>query len=297
MVTDRMTKIRFAKMHGIGNDFVVVDDRCERFRSSYAELAKRICDRHEGVGGNGLIVVQEGAEKKFLMRLFNPDGSEAEACGNGLRCLAKYLYDSGDEAATSARIETVVGVFEVTLLKNEAEEAQVMVDMGTYKTREPRYFRCEGTSQSNHRICVGGNELAFHFVYLSSPHAVFFGDFDMRSLLELGGDICQHRYFPRGTNVHFANVVSQKRIRILTWERGDGVTLGCGTGSCAAAIAGHLSGKTAESVDVHNRGGDLFIEIVPDENRVFMTGPATNVCEGVFLWAHLKRAIGGGTTV
>ncbi|MHB8635815.1 MAG: diaminopimelate epimerase [Fimbriimonadaceae bacterium] len=268
--------IPFVKMHGIGNDFVMLDlvDRAPPHNPAY--LAQRMSDRRTGVGGDGLILVERGTSARFRMRMFNPDGSEAEMCGNGIRCFARLLRNRGYLAANETDIDTGAGRLVVQL----TEDGQVRVDMG-----QARMLRGEipMTGPEHERFVdepVGLDNLRGTAVSMGNPHLVIFTeDVAAVPLERLGPALEINPLFPRRTNVHFAQVVSRTQLIQRTWERGAGITLACGTGACAVAVAGVLTDRSARSTSIALPGGRLGIEYVED-GRVFMTGPAVTVYEG-----------------
>ncbi len=270
-------------MHGIDNDFVLIDDRVQKLEGQYSNLSKHICNRYKGIGANGLIILQDSLSNDYLMRVFNPDGSEAETCGNGLRCLVKYLTDNNLMRASNIKLETIVGKVEAELLENSEISSKVKVNMGAPATQESKYFNQAYDPSLDYRIRIDGKEHVFSFMSIASPHAVFFNqELGIDKLRQIGGEISRHPYFPNKTNVHFVNINSPQDIDIISWERGVGITLGCGTGSCASVVAGYLTDRTKNRVIVHNPGGDLFIEFLKGKNEVYMTGPAVTICKGSF---------------
>lgn len=271
------------KLHGAGNDFVVVDGSEEKIpEERLPELAKYICDRHFGVGADGLILVLPSKVANFRMRIFNPDGSEAEMCGNGVRVFAKYVYDRKMHDDVVMTVETLAGIKTLKLNTVSGKVQTVRVDMG-----EPKLLRFEipMRGKSNTKVIaeplrVGGKKIEVTCVSMGNPHCVTFVDgLDHYPVEKMGPLIENHPNFPARTNVEFVEVLSPQEIKVRTWERGAGETLACGTGSCAAVVAGHLNEKTSRKVTVHLRGGDLFIEWAGN-NRLFMTGPAEEVFEG-----------------
>ena len=275
--------MRFTKMHGIGNDFIVVDGITEPIPDvDLAELSRRINDRRFGVGGDGLILVLPSRSAEFRMRMFNPDGSEAEMCGNGTRCVARFVYDRKLTTQTTIRLETLAGTRTLRLATRRGKVESVRVDMGQPRLRRSDIpMRGEDTEAVlDEPIKVDGRKLTFTAVSMGNPHAVIF---DLKptpaDVAALGPAIESHRFFPQKTNVQFCDVTSTSEVVLRTWERGAGVTLACGTGACAAVVAGVITGRLTRRVTVHLLGGDLLIEWTGD-NRVMMTGPAETVFEG-----------------
>ncbi|OOC60652.1 diaminopimelate epimerase [Paenibacillus ihbetae] len=272
----------FTKMHGLGNDFVVVYGEQE-LPSNASELAVKLCDRFFGIGADGLVYILPSAKADFTMRIMNSDGSEAEQCGNAIRCVAKYVYDHGLIDRTEMTIETLgAGVQKLRLTVEEGRVASVRVDMG-----EPILdgLRVPTTVDQhpvvNHPIEVDGREFRFTAVSMGNPHCVIYVDdavsFDLGTW---GPKLEVHPLFPRKTNVEFATVNSQNQIDMRVWERGAGPTLACGTGACATLVASVLNGSADRSATISLKGGDLFIEWDEHDNHVYMTGPAEVVYTG-----------------
>lgn len=272
----------FTKMHGLGNDFVVVYGEQE-LPSNASELAVKLCDRFFGIGADGLVYILPSAKADFTMRIMNSDGSEAEQCGNAIRCVAKYVYDHGLIDRTEMTIETLgAGVQKLRLTVEEGRVASVRVDMG-----EPILdgLRVPTTVDQhpvvNHPIEVDGREFRLTAVSMGNPHCVIYVDdavsFDLGTW---GPKLEVHPLFPRKTNVEFATVNSRNQIDMRVWERGAGPTLACGTGACATLVASVLNGSADRSATISLKGGDLFIEWDEHDNHVYMTGPAEVVYTG-----------------
>ncbi|GAB1533965.1 MULTISPECIES: diaminopimelate epimerase [Brevibacillus] len=280
--------MKFTKLHGLGNDYVYVNCFEEDLsRVDLPELARRVSDRNFGIGGDGLILIMPSERADFRMRVFNNDGSEAKNCGNGLRCVSKYVYDHGLTEQTTFTVETLGGtVTPVVSLGADGKVDQVTIDMG-----EPRFERAAipmtGIPEEQVReegIEVGGTAFTMTAVSMGNPHAILFVDeVKEEDVRHYGPMIEYHEWFPERTNVEFIQILNHEEILFRVWERGSGVTLACGTGACAAAVAAHLSGKTGRKVTVHLAGGDLFIEWKEADNRVYMTGPATEVFSGEYV--------------
>ncbi len=270
-------------MHGIGNDFVVVDCLESPLpEERLPEISKKVNDRKFGIGGDGLILILPSRAADFRMRMFNPDGSESEMCGNGIRCFGKYLFDHKLWPETTVKVDTLAGVKTIKLLTRGGVAEAARVDMG-----QPRLLRSEipMRGDDNGRVIseplkVDGQKLNVTAVSMGNPHAVFFVDnLDSAAVERLGPQIEHHRAFPQRTNVHFVKVCGNSEIVVRTWERGAGLTLACGTGACAAVVASVLNNKTGKRVHVHLPGGDLLVEWTGD-NRLMMTGPAEEVFWG-----------------
>lgn len=276
--------MQFSKMHGAGNDFVVVNGFKETVKD--VEAASRlVCDRHFGVGADGLILILPSATADFRMRIINSDGSEPEMCGNGIRCAARYVYENGLTDKTKITFETLAGPIKPELVLADGKITGVKVDMG-----KPRLSRGEipltgpaGEPAMNVPVVVDGKTYTGIGVSMGNPHFVVFVDDVMAvDLPAVGPKLETNPLFPRKTNVEFAQVVNRREIRMRVWERGAGITLACGTGTCATVVAAALSGRTDRTALVHLDGGDLTIEWAEDD-RVFMTGPAVEVFRGEFL--------------
>lgn len=279
--------MKFTKLHGLGNDYVYVNCFEEELTGvDLPELARRVSDRHFGIGGDGLILILPSERADFRMRVFNNDGSEAKNCGNGLRCVSKYVYDRGLTNQITFTVETLGGIVTpVVSLGEDGKVEQVTIDMG-----EPGFERASipmtGIPEEQAReeiIEVNGKAFTMTAVSMGNPHAILFMD-EVRDedVNTYGPQIEFHEWFPERTNVEFIQVLGRQEILFRVWERGSGVTLACGTGACAAVVAAVLSGKTDREVTVHLAGGDLFIEWRESDNRVYMTGPATEVFSGVY---------------
>lgn len=279
--------MKFTKMHGLGNDYVYVNCFEEDVsRVDLPELARRVSDRHFGIGGDGLILILPSERADFRMRVFNNDGSEAKNCGNGLRCVSKYVFDHGLTQETRFTVETLGGIMApVVSVGPNGKVDQVSIDMG-----EPRFERSAipMTGIPEERaveevIDVVDASFTMTAVSMGNPHAVLFVDEIRDEDVRLYGPQVEfHEWFPERTNVEFIQVLNRQEIEFRVWERGTGVTLACGTGACAAAVAACLRGKTDREVTVHLAGGDLFIEWRESDNRVIMTGPAEEVFSGVY---------------
>ncbi len=268
--------MRFTKMHGIGNDFVMVDViRDGALTGDIADLARRVNDRRFGVGGDGLILVERGKTAPFQMRMFNPDGSESEMCGNGIRCFARLLKDHGHLEADSVDVETGAG----TLTLNLVGGNRVRVDMGLARLTRGEIGMTGPADEpfTEQPVADGFRGTA---VSMGNPHLIVFVDDASKVDLAKVGPILEHQpEFPKRVNVSFIQVVDRKHLIQRTWERGAGTTLACGTGACASAVAAIVTGRADRSVEMQLPGGKLEIEYLED-GRVFMTGPAETVFEG-----------------
>ncbi|AGA70169.1 diaminopimelate epimerase [Desulfitobacterium dichloroeliminans LMG P-21439] len=279
--------MEFIKMHGLGNDFVFLD----QFESvtdlgdrSYPELALKLCHRQFGVGGDGLIVVLPSEQADAKMRIFNSDGSEPEMCGNGIRCFARYIYDQGYVKKNPLQVETLAGILTLQLALEGDRVTGVTVDMGE-PILKPEFIpvRAQREPVVAETIQVEGQEFKFTAVSMGNPHCVIFMEnYESLDFERWGPAIEKHALFPRKTNVEFIVVNNRNELTMKVWERGAGPTLACGTGACASAVGAVLNGKTERKVTVHLPGGDLLIDWGSD-NRVYMTGPATYVFRGIVL--------------
>jgi len=269
--------IRFLKTQGLGNDFVLLDGIEEDLsRLPFPKLSIDMCDRRFGIGADGLLLAEKVGNGTFRMRMWNPDGSEAEMCGNGIRCFAKVLADKGHTKESHIKVETGAGLLEPALLS----DGQVRVDMGPAGTKRSS-VGMEGEGDFiDQPVSIPGADLRGTAVSMGNPHVVVFVDDVQKVPLEEWGPAIEcHDLFPKRINVHFAQAASRNHLIQRTWERGAGATLACGTGACAVAVAGRLTGRSEEDVTVSLPGGDLRIECREGEN-VFMTGPAVTVFEG-----------------
>jgi diaminopimelate epimerase len=283
--------MQFTKMHGIGNDFVMVNCLGQDGRSQLElarQLATILCDRKFGVGGDGVIAVLAGESAPFAMKMYNPDGSEAEMCGNGIRCFAKYLWDRDlTNGEISVPVETGAGLLQLHIQAGADGKADsVRVDMGVPVLEPalvPTTLGHGATSAVNVPLEIDGQTVYVTTVSMGNPHAVIFVDRVKDYPIEVvGPKVESHPSFPRRTNTEFIEVLSEREINFRVWERGAGETLACGTGACAAVVACVLNGKTGRSVLVHLPGGNLEIEWSEVDNHVYMTGPAAEVFEGEF---------------
>ncbi len=279
--------MKFTKMHGIGNDYVYVDAFAERVADPQA-VARKVADRHTGIGGDGLILIGPSDRADVRMRMFNADGSESEMCGNGVRCVAKYAYDHGLTQRNPMTVETGRGVLSLALKTVEGKVREVTVNMGEPILSLPEVpvdpsKLMKGAREHEYRFSIAqGNELVdATFVSMGNPHAVMYTpDVKALDLPRVGPVVEHHKAFPRRINAHWVQVHSPGEVTMRTWERGSGITLACGTGACAVCVAGVLTGRTARDLLAHLPGGDLTLEWREGDNCVYMTGPATEVFSG-----------------
>ena len=270
--------MQFTKVHGLGNDFIVLDGRTQS--RDYPALARKLCHRQTGIGADGLLIMENSDKAEIRMRIVNEDGSEAEMCGNGIRCFAKYVYREGIVPKTEFGVETLAGIMRPKLVIKDGEVTGVTVDMG-----EP-ILDCEaipvvGTGRCVDReMTIQGETLRYTTVLVGVPHTLIYVDDPTdKKWMNMGWDIEHASVFPKRSNVNFAKVVDDHTLIMRTFERGCGPTLACGTGACSVAVASHLNGKTARSVDVNIELGTLHIDWAED-NHVYMTGPAEIVFTG-----------------
>ena len=271
-------ELLFTKMHGIGNDFVVLDGINQVVNLSSAQV-QRIADRHFGVGCDQLLVVEAyaGEEADFRYRIFNADGSEVEQCGNGARCFARFVYDQGLTQKTTIPVMTASGLIVLNIQPN----GQVMVNMGVPEFSPERIPFISERQQTLYNREIAGEWVSFSAVSMGNPHAVLqVTDVDTAPVGVLGPALEHHPSFPRRVNVGFMQVLGRDRIRLLVFERGSGETLACGTGACAAVVAGCIQGLLDTQVTVALPGGDLQIRWDGEGQPVWMTGPAETVFRG-----------------
>ena len=274
--------MRFTKMHGAGNDYVYINCFDEPVPRDIPKTAIAISDRHTGVGGDGLVLICPSEVADARMRMFNADGSESEMCGNAIRCVAKYVSDRGIARKPELKIETGRGVLTMQLFTGrDGKVEQVTVNMGAPILESARIpTTLPGDPPQNAKLEVAGKTIEVTCVSMGNPHCVTFVDeVNDDWVLRVGPQIEHHPAFPRRVNAEFIQVVSPDEFIMRVWERGSGETLACGTGACASAVAGALTGRTNRTVTAHLRGGDLKLEWA-STGEVFMTGPATEVFSG-----------------
>ena len=274
--------MKITKMQGIGNDYVYVNCLQETIENP-SELAKKISDRHYGVGSDGLIMINPSDKADFEMEMYNADGSRGEMCGNGIRCVAKYVYDYGLTDKTSISVETLAGIKYLDLTVEDGKVVLVKVDMGKPMLRpEEVPVVSEKEEVIDEPITVDGQEYRMTCVSMGNPHAVVFIDQDVKEfpLETVGVKFENHERFPKRVNTEFVNVLDRHTAQMRVWERGSGETLACGTGACAVAVACALNGLTEDEVTVKLLGGDLQIKWDREKNTVYMTGPAEVVFDG-----------------
>lgn len=269
-------KMQFIKMHGLGNDYIYVDcfDPVTAdliAQTELSSLAQQLSDRHFGIGSDGLVLILPSNEADARMRIFNADGSEAQMCGNAIRCVGKYLYESGICRRTRISVQTPAGLRTLKLHTTEGKVDSAEVNMGKAEVQFDE-------------LMINYRPVAFVSVNMGNPHIVLFPQTHVAtmSLTPLGPTLERHPHFPEGTNVEFVSVRNPNELDMRVWERGSGETMACGTGACAAAVAAAVLSKTGNSVTVHLRGGDLHIHYDPETREVTMRGPATEVFRGEY---------------
>lgn len=263
-------------MHGLGNDFVVIDNRNGRIKN-LKKLALKLCDRRFGIGADQLIILNSSKKADFKMGIINADGSEVEMCGNGIRCLAKYIWEN-KLGSQKLAIETLAGI-----MYPEKSGSQIKVDMGEpilAPENIPAAFN--STTVIDHPLKVKDKTFKVTCVSMGNPHAVIVvKDVDSAPVETFGPQIEAHKLFPKRTNVEFIQIINRKNIKMRVWERGAGETMACGTGASAVAVAASLLGLADRKVTIHLKGGKLLIDWSKKDNRVYMTGPADKVFEGM----------------
>ncbi len=277
--------LRFTKMHGLGNDYVYIncmDQYTGKLMQGLCRTARLISDRHFGIGSDGLVLILPSEIADFRMRIFNSDGSEAEMCGNAIRCVGKYVYDNGLTGKTSINVETLSGIRKLDMMVRNGKVALVKVDMGEpilspadipVISDKPRFI--------SQPVEIDDDICRVTCVSMGNPHAVIFVEkVDRFPLEKVGPKIENHSLFPRKINAEFAQVINKDTIKMRVWERGAGETMACGTGACAVLVASVLNGFCMRKAAIRLLGGDLFIEWSETENHVYMTGPAVKVFDG-----------------
>ncbi len=285
-------KFKFTKMQGCGNDYIYVNGFTEKIpQEEKPELVRHISDRHFGIGGDGVIFINSSAEADFEMEMYNADGSRAEMCGNGIRCVAKYVYDKGLTDKTDISVISCGQIKYLQLFLKEGRVDTVRVNMGAPELRPERIpvtvaeagMPLEKERIVNAPIIVQGKEYKMTCVSMGNPHAVIFlEDVTNLEIEQIGPYFENHERFPKRINTEFVKVLDKKTVQMRVWERGTGETLACGTGCCATVVACILNGLTDEKVTVKLLGGEIEIEWDREANLVYMTGPAVTVFEGEY---------------
>ncbi len=283
-------KLNFTKMEGLGNDYVYVNCFKETIENP-SELSKKVSDRHFGIGSDGLILIKPSETADFTMEMYNADGSQSEMCGNGIRCVGKYVYDYGLTDKEEISVETLAGIKYLKFVIDKKDDnhrgtvAMVTVNMGEpiFKPEDvPVAIDDDLEKVVDYPVVIDGNEYNITCVSMGNPHCVtFVEDTDSFPLEEVGPKFEESSLFPRRVNAEFVQVVSRDYLKMRVWERGSGETLACGTGTCATVVASILNGITEDEVTVKLLGGELIIKWDRDTNLVYMTGPAKVVFDGV----------------
>lgn len=271
--------MEFTKMHGLGNDFLVFEDNGEP--RDWNMIAKKLCVRRLSVGADGILIVLPSEKADIRMRIINADGSEAEMCGNGIRCFAKYIYENGIVSKTDVAVETLAGIIRPKINIENGKVSNISVDMGMPVFERASIPMAGEGSTFDVLINAAGQEVYINSMLMNVPHTVVLADsLEDEKIETLGPAIEKHTVFPRNTNVNFVSVLDKDNIRVRTWERGAGLTLACGTGACASAVTTFNKGLTGRKVTVHLFAGKMIIQYLED-GRVIMTGPAQQVYKAV----------------
>lgn len=267
--------MKFLKIHSLGNSFIILEKEwlTESEKKNLSSLAKKLCDKNTGIGADGVLIVAPSDKADIKMRIINADGGEAEMCGNGVRCFAKYVFEKGIVKKEKLKIETLAGIIEPELILEDGKIISIKTNMG-----KPIFSENKIT---NKPIEVNGKTFNITSLTLGVPHVIIFtNNLNEEEIKKIGPAIENHKLFPNKTNVNFVKIINQNEIEIKTWERGVGLSKACGTGACASVVACNLNNKTEKKVTAHLDLGDLFIEWNED-NTVYMTGPAgENISEG-----------------
>jgi diaminopimelate epimerase len=272
--------MKFHKMHGLGNDFVVVQIE-DQLPSDVSELAKQVCDRHIGIGADGLVFITPSDRADIQMRIFNADGTEAQQCGNAVRCVSKYYYERMDDSKTKILVETIRGIQQIEMQVKAGRVELVQVDMGE-PILVPSQIPVVSKTIHDH-VVVDDQFYVFTAVSMGNPHAVIEVEELTDELVKgVGPKIELDSVFPEKANIEFIHIRSPREITMRVWERGVGETMACGSGACAVLVASHLNGKAERKATIHLLGGDLLIDWKEEDNHVYMTGPATFVFAGDF---------------
>ncbi|MGI6587587.1 MAG: diaminopimelate epimerase [Peptococcia bacterium] len=273
--------MNFTKMHGLGNDFILIDGFKEKLPADLLTTSAKLCDRHFGIGADGLILVLPSEKADLKMRIINSDGSEAEMCGNGIRCFARYAYEKGFVNKETFTVETLAGIMTPRLVFEQNKLMGITVDMGEPVLERSAVPMLGPAGQAiNEPLSVLDKIVYVTALLMGVPHCIVFVDDVSKIAIEKYGPALEtHATFPKKTNVHFLEVLNDREIKMRVWERGAGLTLACGTGACASLVAAVLNKKTGRKAKVHLPGGTLIIEWA-ENNHVYMTGPARNVFSG-----------------
>lgn len=269
----------FTKMHGLGNDFIVFDN-LEGKELNWVNIAKSCCSRHFGVGADGILIVEKSKTADVKMTIINSDGSMAEMCGNGIRCFCKYVYEKGIVKKSLMEVETLAGIMNAELKIDENTVAGIKINMGSPNFGKSAIPFSGDEDNLYYKVKAGDKEYSASTLLLGVPHTVIYTDkIDENEVVNQGKIIETLGLYPRKTNVNFVEVIDDETIKVRTWERGAGLTLACGTGTCACAVACYVNGKTGSKVKAILPGGNLYIDYSNGKN-VTMEGPAEFICEG-----------------
>ena len=273
--------MKFTKMEGLGNDYVYVNCFKETVEDPKS-VAIKVSDRHFGIGSDGLILIKPSEVADFRMDMYNADGSQSEMCGNGIRCVAKYVYDYGLTDKTSISVETLAGIKYLDLKIEDGKAVMITVNMGSPELIAERVpVKSDKEKVIDEPILVDGQEYRMTCISMGNPHCIVFVEDTKNFPLEEVGPLFESReVFPNRVNAEFVQILDRKTVNMRVWERGSGETLACGTGTCATVVASCLNGHTEDEVTVHLLGGDLLIQYDRENNKVFMTGPAEVVFDG-----------------
>ena len=277
--------ISFCKMQATGNDFVIINCITEKFRYSFSNISEFLCNRKFGIGSDGVIFLFPSKKAQFKMRIFNSDGTEAEMCGNGIRCLARYIFENGLICEKQFCIETFAGIKKVELIVENKTVIGVKVDMGKpifeYNKIPVIFPNIMSTELENIKVNIDNNTYELFVISMGNPHAVCFVDnLNNINIDRLGPIIENYKYFPNKTNVEFVEVIDKNKIKVLIWERGVGRTLSCGTGTCAASVISNLNKSTNSELTVELEGGKLKTVYDRESNQIELIGSAEKVFEG-----------------
>ena len=275
-------KLEFTKMQGCGNDYVYINGFTQKVeQDKKTGLVTALSDRHFGIGSDGVIFINPSDIADFEMEMYNADGSRAEMCGNGIRCVAKYVYDHGMTDSTMITIASFGRIKPIVITARNGRAELIRVDMGEPElTAAMIPVRSDKEQVIDEPIEADGKELRMTCVSMGNPHAVIFEDPDTIGIEKTGSLIENHEVFPNRTNTEFVKIIDRNNVKMRVWERGTGETLACGTGCCATGVACVLNGLTDRKITVHVLGGDIEVEWNEDDNHVYMTGPAVTVFEG-----------------
>ena len=278
-------QIFFSKMEGLGNDFVMMDDREGLIEEAlaYPDLARKLCDRHFGIGADGIILARKSTTHDVRFVIINSDGSEPQMCGNGMRCFAKFLYEKGIFTQKRMQVETLAGTIVPEIFTDQNNQViSVRVDMGKPILACPEIpFVCDRDTGIEEPLVIGDDTVTLTTVSMGNPHAVIFvGSIMSVDVEKLGRAVETHERFPEKTNVEFIEMIRDTEFKMKVWERGAGITLACGTGACASLVAAHLTQRSQHHALVHLDGGDLEISWDQETGHIYKTGPATQVFDG-----------------